>query len=45
MEIDPDCPVHGRAAIAWHRAGELGPIDTDGDIVDKAVEPELRRNS
>jgi hypothetical protein len=44
LEIDPDCPVHGRAAIAWGRDGERGPIDTEGDIVDQAGEPELRRN-
>jgi hypothetical protein len=44
LEIDPDCPVHGRAAIAWSRAGEQGPIDTEGDIVDRAGGPELRRN-
>ena len=40
----PDCPVHGRAAIAWDRDSEPGPIDTEGDIVDSASEPELRRN-
>ena len=44
LEIDRDCPVHGRAAIAWDRDSERGPIDTEGDIVDKASEPELRRN-
>jgi hypothetical protein len=44
LEIDPDCPVHGRAAIAWDRDSERGPIDTEGDIVDSASEPELRRN-
>ena len=44
LQIDPDCPVHGRAAIAWDRDSEPGPIDTEGDIVDSASEPELRRN-
>ena len=44
LDIDPDCPVHGRAAIAWDRDSERGPIDTEGDIVDSASEPELRRN-
>jgi hypothetical protein len=44
MEIDENCPVHGRAAIAWDRDSERGPIDTEGDIVDKAAGPELRRN-
>jgi hypothetical protein len=44
VEIDEDCPVHGRAAIAWDRDSERGPIDTEGDIVDAASEPELRRN-
>jgi hypothetical protein len=32
------------AAAARDRAGESGPIDTEGDIVDSATEPELRRN-
>jgi hypothetical protein len=40
---DRDCPVHGRAAIAGDRAGERGRIDTEGDIVDAASEPELRK--
>lgn len=44
LDIDQDCPVHGRAAIAWDRDSERGPIDTEGDIVDAASEPELRRN-
>jgi hypothetical protein len=44
LEIDPECPVHGCAAIAWNRGSERGPIDTEGDIVDKASGPELRRN-
>lgn len=44
LEIDENCPVHGAAAIAWDRAGERGPIDTEGDIVDAASGPELRRN-
>ena len=44
LEIDENCPVHGRAAIAWDRDGERGPIDTEGDIVDSASGPELRRN-
>ena len=43
-EIDENCPVHGAAAIAWDRDSEEGPIDTEGDIVDAAAEPELRRN-
>jgi hypothetical protein len=38
-----DCPVHGRAAIAGDRVGERGRIDTEGDIVDAATEPELRQ--
>ena len=44
LEIDPNCPVHGRAAIAWDRNSERGPVDTEGDIVNSASEPELRRN-
>jgi hypothetical protein len=44
VEIDENCPVHGRAAIAWDRDSERGPVDTEGDIVDSASEPELRRN-
>ena len=44
LEIDEDCPVHGRAAIAWDRDSERGAIDNEGDIVDSASEPELRRN-
>lgn len=42
--LDDDCPVHGIAAAARDRAGETGPIDTEGDIVDAANEPELRRD-
>jgi hypothetical protein len=38
-----DCPLHGRAAGARERAEETGEIDTDGDIVDHANDPELRR--
>jgi hypothetical protein len=37
IAMDDDCPVHGLAAA------ERGRIDTEGDIVDKASEPELRR--
>lgn len=44
VPIDENCPVHGCAAIAHDRAGEAGPIDTEGDIVDSANEPELRRD-
>jgi len=44
VAIDDDCPVHGLAASARDRAGEPGQIDTEGDIVDKASEPELRRS-
>jgi hypothetical protein len=44
LDIDQNCPVHGGAAIARNRAGERGPIDTEGDIVDRAGEPALRRN-
>jgi hypothetical protein len=44
VPIDENCPLHGRAAIAHDRAGERGPIDTEGDIVDAASEPELRRD-
>ena len=44
IEIDENCPVHGQAAISQDRAGEGGPIDTEGDIVDAASEPELRQN-
>ena len=44
LDIDENCPVHGRAAIAWDRDSERGPVDTEGDIVDSASEPELRRN-
>jgi hypothetical protein len=43
-EIDENCPVHGRAAIAWDRDSERSSIDSEGDIADKAAEPELRRN-
>jgi hypothetical protein len=42
--LDRDCPVHGAAAMARDRAAERGPIDTEGDIVDAASEPELRRS-
>ena len=42
--LDRDCPVHGAAAMARDRAAERGPIDTEGDIVDSATEPELRRS-
>ena len=42
--MDRDCPVHGAAAMARDRAAERGPIDTEGDIVDSAAEPELRRS-
>jgi hypothetical protein len=43
--LDRDCPLHGAAAAARDRAAETGPIDTEGDIVDSAAEPELRRSS
>jgi hypothetical protein len=42
--LDRDCPVHGVAAMARDRAAENGPIDTEGDIVDSAIEEELRRS-
>jgi hypothetical protein len=42
--INEDCPIHGTAAIADDRAGEQGPIDTEGDIADSAADPELRRS-
>jgi hypothetical protein len=35
--------VHGLAATAEDGAGERGPVDTEGDIVDAATEPELRK--
>ena len=38
---DPLCPVHG---LRDNRAAERGPIDTEGDIVDSATDPELRRD-
>ena len=41
--LDNDCPVHGLAATARDRAGEKGPIDTEGDVVDAAIEEELRQ--
>jgi hypothetical protein len=42
--IDNDCPVHGTAAMARDiDIAEQGPVDTEGDIVDSATEPELRR--
>jgi hypothetical protein len=42
--VDDDCPVHGTAAMARDTdIAEQGPIDTEGDIVDSATEPELRR--
>ena len=44
VAVDDDCPVHGLAASARDRAGEAGLIDTEGDIVDKASDPELRRS-
>jgi hypothetical protein len=42
--LDDACPLHGLAATARERAGEDGPIDAEGDIVDSASEPELRRD-
>jgi hypothetical protein len=43
--IDNDCPVHGTAAMARDTdVAERGPVDTEGDIVDAANEPELRRS-
>jgi hypothetical protein len=43
--IDSDCPVHGTAAMGRDiDVGERGPVDTQGDIVDAATEPELRRS-
>ena len=42
--IDAACPIHGEAAMAHGRAAEPGRIDTEGDIVDAASEPELRRS-
>ena len=42
--IDEACPVHGRAADARDRAADGGRIDTEGDIVDAATGPELRRS-
>jgi len=43
--IDDDCPVHGAAAMARDiDVAERDPIDTEGDIVDSATEPELRRS-
>ena len=44
IDIDDDCPVHGRAAISQDWLGEPGPIDTEGDIGDAASDPELRRS-
>ena len=44
IPIDRECPVHGLAATARERAAEPGAIDTEGDIVDSATEPELRRS-
>jgi hypothetical protein len=42
--IDNDCPVHGTAAMGRDiDVAEKGPVDTEGDIVDSATEPELRR--
>jgi hypothetical protein len=42
--IDNDCPVHGIAAMGRDiDVAERGPVDTEGDIVDAATEPELRR--
>lgn len=43
--IDDDCPVHGTAAMARDTdVAEKGPVDTEGDIVDSATEPQLRRS-
>jgi len=42
--LDRDCPVHGLTAAGAERASESGPIDTEGDIVDAAAEPELRKD-
>ena len=44
IRIDNDCPVHGLEATARDRAAEAGHIDTEGDIVDTATEPQLRRS-
>ena len=44
VTVDRNCPVHGIVAMARGRAAETGPIDTEGDIVDSAAEPELRRS-
>ncbi|MBV9859477.1 MAG: hypothetical protein JO038_05165 [Alphaproteobacteria bacterium] len=38
---DPLCPVHG---LRDNRAGEIGPIDTEGDIADSAEDQVLRRD-
>lgn len=44
LRLDRNCPVHGLAADNRERAAETGPIDTEGDMVDSASEPELRRS-
>jgi hypothetical protein len=43
FDLDRNCPVHGMAAAGAARVSEKGPIDTEGDIVDAATEPELRK--
>ena len=43
--IDDACPVHGTAAMARDiDVAEQGTVDTEGDIVDAATDPELRRS-
>jgi hypothetical protein len=44
LPLDAGCPVHGLAAAAEKRGREDARVDTEGDIVDKAVEPELRKD-
>jgi hypothetical protein len=40
--LDTNCPVHGLAPSAREHTDDAEPIDTEGDIVDAAIEPELR---
>ena len=44
FDLDQDCPVHGLASADADRAEEAGPIDIEGDIVDAAAAPELRKD-
>jgi len=44
LVFDRNCPLHGIAAAARARLAERSHIDTEGDIVDAAIEEELRQS-